>query len=194
MQIDVDNLHYLFDPWRVFWNLFSGTAGGPNFAIQFGVITDGTASVRIAAANDYEQSWCHATVDTVVKVDDHGAFQILGVPWRGTGNPSKYGDFRNLLVAPFTISGHLAPDGQNAIVTLDDVLLDERLYAGECAPTDKYSFFLSQCPDGEICCMDMSTGPTITEPSPLASIEHIAQDNCHARCPTSADNPDCVLP
>jgi hypothetical protein len=196
MQVRVEYLNNLFQLFE-----YSSTAwpdeGGPDFAFQVGEVIDGQASVRVAAVDSSEQSWCHATLETVVAVDEYGAFQIPGVPWRGLGSgktdPVHGSDLQNLLVAPFTISGYLAPDGQNAIVTFDDVLLDYRLSGGDCGEDD-WPVFDFECPDGEICCMDVSTGPTITEPSPITSLEHIAQDNCHARCPTSADNPDCTLP
>lgn len=195
MQINVKNFFYIFDYSQYWYDLvLGGTSGGPNFAIQIEQVVNGQASVRVAAVNDSEQSWCRATLEAVIAVDENGAFQIPGVPWRGSDavDDSFGGDFKNLLAQPFTISGHLAPDGQNAILTFDNVLLDGRLTSAGCEwglPA-----FDAECPDGETCCMDASTGPTITEPSPLTSLEHIAQDNCHARCPTSADNPDCTLP
>ncbi|MCK6523181.1 hypothetical protein L6R49_17300 [Myxococcota bacterium] len=194
--VATDDLNNLFEPYTTYTSTWPDE-GGPDYAIQFGEVIDGFATVRVAAMNYIEQSWCHATLDTIVAVDEYGAFQIPGVPWRGLGtgrtDPVHGSELQNLLVEPFTISGYLAPDGQNAIVTLDDVLLDYRL-AGKGCDLHDLDVFNFMCPDGEICCMDMSTGPTITEPSSITSIEYIAQDNCHARCPTSADNPDCTLP
>lgn len=178
---------------------------GPTLGLHvIGLDTDNSLfTVRLARMSSAEaQNFCGATIDYTTQIDDVGAFQITGMTWLGParwepleipeGRPED--GFVRMLTEPYILDGQLAPDGSSMMLMITDAMVDTRL-ADERYCEKAQNFIAQTCADGATCCGDLtSTAFQAFASTTLTSLEHVAQDNCHARCPTSADNPDCTLP
>lgn len=148
-----------------------------------------------------QQDWCLPTVDwPALSLDDNpfttGSAEVMSWPL-----PEQDDVQAALSLEQVWLEGGFKGDGSLWVGELQ-ALADMRSVAEllgtpedeACALLASLGAECTPCADGEPACMTLHAGGlTALELSGEAPVERVAARDCHARCPDSATNPDCVL-